>query len=205
MILASGSPRRRELLEELGIRPDIRPSSIDETPLPDETPPELVKRLSLEKAMVCLKSLGEDERDTILAADTIVWGEDGLPLGKPASEEDARTMLRRLSGRTHHVSTGVCLIFADDPSEPTSFVETTDVEFFDLTEAMVESYVSSGEPRDKAGSYGIQGLGRLLVKAIRGDYYNVVGLPVARVIREVQHHGNGNEKIMASILEGTRE
>ena len=114
-------------------------------------------------------------------------------------------MLRRLSGRTHHVSTGVCLIFADDPSEPTSFVETTDVEFFDLTEAMVESYVSSGEPRDKAGSYGIQGLGRLLVKAIRGDYYNVVGLPVARVIREVQHHGNGNEKIMASILEGTRE
>ena len=123
----------------------------------------------------------------LVAADTIVWMGDEA-LGKPGDAADAARMLRELSGKTHHVSTGVCVLrLAGDGSAAAraSFVETTDVTFWELTDAEIAAYVLTGEPLDKAGAYGIQGAGRLLVEKIAGDYSNVVGLPVARLVREV--------------------
>ena len=188
MILASQSPRRRELLSEAGFDLDIRPADIDEARLPGESPMELVARLAAEKAEAARATLDASPSDGLLvAADTIVWMGDEA-LGKPEGPEDAARMLRELSGRTHHVSTGVCVLrLAEDGSaeERASFVETTDVTFWELTDAEIAAYVSTGEPLDKAGAYGIQGAGRLLVERIDGDYSNVVGLPVARLVREV--------------------
>lgn len=126
-----------------------------------------------------------------VAADTIVTF-DGKILGKPATEDEARTMLRELSGRTHQVATGVCIVKAGDTAAPhaaesLSFVDVTDVTFYELTDEQIEHYVASGEPMDKAGAYGIQGTGgRMLVHDISGDFYNVVGLPIARVARAIQ-------------------
>ena len=188
MILASQSPRRRELLSEAGFDLDIRPADIDEARLPGESPVELVERLAAEKAEAARAALDASPADGLLvAADTIVWMGDEA-LGKPENPEDAARMLRELSGRTHHVSTGVCVLrLAGDGSAAAqaSFVETTDVTFWELTDAEIAAYVSTGEPLDKAGAYGIQGAGRLLVEKIDGDYSNVVGLPVARLVREV--------------------
>lgn len=188
MILASQSPRRRELLSEAGFDLDIRPADIDEARLPGESPVELVERLAAEKAEAARAALVASPADGLLvAADTIVWMDDEA-LGKPENPEDAARMLRELSGRTHHVSTGVCVLrLAGDGSAAAqaSFVETTDVTFWELTDAEISAYVSTGEPLDKAGAYGIQGAGRLLVEKIDGDYSNVVGLPVARLVREV--------------------
>lgn len=190
MILASASPRRAELLERAGIYLHIRPADIDETRLEGESPTELVERLAREKAHAAFGNHDDYVRDmSLLAADTIVWTDDGEVLGKPADPGDACRMLRDLSGRTHHVSTGVCIMLDPWPEEAepveTSFVETTDVTFYDLTDEEIAAYVATTEPLDKAGAYGIQGTGRLLVRKIDGDYYNVVGLPVARVIREL--------------------
>ena len=188
MILASQSPRRHELLSEAGFELDIRPADIDESRKPGETPVELVARLAAEKAEAARGTLNVAPSDGLLvAADTIVWMDDEA-LGKPKNPEDAARMLRELSGRTHHVSTGVCVLrLAGDGSAAAqaSFVETTDVTFWELTDAEIAAYVSTGEPLDKAGAYGIQGAGRLLVEKIDGDYSNVVGLPVARLVREV--------------------
>ena len=187
MILASASPRRCELLEELGLELEIRPADIDETRLEAEHPRELVLRLAHEKAWHVLAETGVGEDGFLLAADTIVWMGDEA-LGKPEDDDDARRMLHDLSGKTHHVSTGVSLLYRPDPStevREASFVETTDVTFHDLTNAQVDAYVHSGECSDKAGAYAIQGTGRLLVAGIRGDYANVVGLPVCRVVREM--------------------
>lgn len=185
LLLASGSPRRVELLREAGFAPEVRPQDVDETPLADEPPEALVQRLARLKAH---SALAEASRgDVIVAADTTV-AIDGLELGKPRDDEDACRMLRRLSGRTHQVSTGVCLLLAGPDGEPVrerSFVETTDVTFYELTDADIDAYVASGEPADKAGAYGIQGAGRALVRGISGDYFNVVGLPVARTLREL--------------------
>lgn len=190
MILASASPRRAELLERAGIYLHIRPADIDESRHEGESPVELVERLARGKAHAALDNHDDYVRDTsLLGADTIVWTDDGEVLGKPRDPADACRMLRDLSGRTHHVSTGVCIMV--DPwlgeGEPveTSFVETTDVTFYELTDEEIAAYVATTEPLDKAGAYGIQGTGRLLVRKIDGDYYNVVGLPVARVIREL--------------------
>lgn len=190
MILASASPRRAQLLERAGIYLHIRPADIDETRLPGESPQDLVERLACSKAHAAFANHEDYVRDTsLLGADTIVWTDEGEVLGKPKDPADACRMLRDLSGRTHHVSTGVCIMLdpwprEEDPVE-TSFVETTDVTFYDLTDEEIAAYVATTEPLDKAGAYGIQGTGRLLVKKIDGDYYNVVGLPVARVIREL--------------------
>ncbi len=188
MILASQSPRRRELLSEAGFDLDIRPADIDEARLPGESPVELVERLAAEKAEAARASLSAAPADGLLvAADTIVWMDDEA-LGKPENPEDAARMLRELSGRTHHVSTGVCVLrlAGDGPAAAqASLVEATDVTFWELTDAEIAAYVSTGEPLDKAGAYGIQGAGRLLVEKIDGDYSNVVGLPVARLVREV--------------------
>lgn len=190
MILASASPRRAQLLEGAGIYLHIRPADIDETRLPGESPVELVERLACTKAHAAFANHDDYVRDTsLLGADTIVWTDDGEVLGKPKDPGEACRMLRDLSGRTHHVSTGVCLMIDPWPAEgeplETSFVETTDVTFYDLTDEQIAAYVATREPMDKAGAYGIQGTGRLLVRRIAGDYYNVVGLPVARVIREL--------------------
>ena len=190
MYLASQSPRRRQLLEAAGFSLTIVPADIDETRQEGETPTHLVERLARQKAEATRGSLaGRATEDVLLATDTIVWTEDGDVLGKPVDEKAACAMLQELSGRTHHVSTGVCLMHLDPTAKALatrSFVETTRVSFFDLTDEEIRAYVASGEPMDKAGAYGIQGRGRLLVSGIEGDWANVVGLPVARVVRELE-------------------
>ena len=188
MILASQSPRRRELLADAGFDLTIIPASIDETRLPGESPVDLVGRLAVEKAEAVRTALEATPADGMLvAADTIVWMGDEA-LGKPRDAREAVSMLEELSGRTHHVSTGVCAMrLSPDGTTVASshFVETTDVTFWALTPEEIEAYVATGEPLDKAGAYGIQGAGRLLVERISGDYSNVVGLPVARLVREL--------------------
>ena len=186
MILASASPRRRDLLSEAGFKLTIAPADVDETPLPDESPIELVRRLATNKAYAAYKTLQElPEGEVVLGADTIVWTPQKA-LGKPLDAADARRMLSELSGATHHVSTGVCLIAATSSGVVTrSFVETTDVSFRKLSEAEIDAYVKTGEPLDKAGAYGIQGGAGAFVDHICGDYNNVVGLPVERVVREL--------------------
>lgn len=189
MILASQSPRRRELLEEAGFSLRILPANINEARIPNEKPESLVRRLARQKAEATRLLLeGRTDDDVLVAADTIVWTDEGNVLGKPVDEEDAVHMLESLSGKVHHVSSGVCVMLLSPTAETivaTSFVETTDVEFYPLTNEEIRAYAASGEPLDKAGAYGIQGRGGLLVRGIRGDYFNVVGLPVARLIREM--------------------
>lgn len=203
MILASQSPRRRELLEDAGFELTIIPAQIDESRIPGETPVELVGRLAAEKAEAVRASLGAGVRDDLLvAADTIVWMGDEA-LGKPSDASDATAMLHELSGRTHHVSTGVCAMRLAPGGErigETRFVETTDVTFWELTEAEVAAYVATGEPLDKAGAYGIQGAGRMLVRRVDGDYPNVVGLPVARLVRELGRLMSGDADTVAESI-----
>ena len=182
MILASQSPRRRQLLEELGYTLEVLPADIDETRHSGESPDGLVRRLAEQKAEASLElARAEGVRDSdglLVAADTIVWDDEG----------DAACMLRSLSGKTHRVSTGCCVIRLGEGLTElgrSAFVETTDVEFWPLSDEQVAAYVASGEPMDKAGAYGIQGLGRLLVRGIRGDYFSVVGLPVSRLARQI--------------------
>jgi len=184
MILASASPRRLELLRAAGIEPVVLPADVDETPLVGEAPTALVARLAQLKAAHVMEVHPElAAGEVVLAADTIVWGDDGVALGKPHSDDEARKMLGELSGATHHVSTGVCLAVVGGGQ--TSFVETTSVTFWPLDEAQIDAYVASGEPHGKAGAYAIQGNGRVLVERIAGDYDNVVGLPLSRVLREL--------------------
>lgn len=193
------------MLEELGFELEIVPADIDETRLEGEHPRDLVQRLAHEKAWHVLKTHGLGADGFLLAADTIVWmGEEAL--GKPANDEDARHMLRELSGKTHHVSTGVSLLYRGGDGSDTreaSFVETTDVTFHELTDAQIAAYARSGECSDKAGAYAIQGTGRLLVSGIRGDYPNVVGLPVCRVVREMAalSGDNSEQDIVETLLE----
>ena len=192
MILASASPRRFELLSACGLDVQVRPADIDERRLAGESPSDLVMRLAQGKAHAALANLGGELDDALLAADTIVWDDEGDVLGKPESPADAAKMLRLLSGRTHHVSTGVCLLLPMEAGlAEDAFVETTDVSFWELSEEEIAAYVASGEPMDKAGAYGIQGLGRALVRGISGDYANVVGLPVSRVLRALDRLSGG--------------
>jgi septum formation protein len=193
VILASQSPRRRELLAELGYGLTILPADIDETPKTGEAPEELVGRLARGKAEASRRiaaAEGLSDADGLLvAADTIVWDDYGRILGKPSNKEDARRMLRALAGQVHHVSTGCCVIALDkdnSAAKTAAFVVTTDVEFWPLNETQIEAYVATGEPMDKAGAYGIQGKGRVLVRGIRGDYFSVVGLPVSKLAREIE-------------------
>lgn len=190
MILASQSPRRIELMDEAGFTCRVIPADIDETPHEGEQPLDLVGRLAKDKAL-CVASEHAHAGEIAVAADTIVTI-DGVILGKPADAQDAKRMLRLLSGRTHQVATGVCVARANaagDAAEPVlqNFVEVTDVTFYALDEDTIEEYAQSGEPLDKAGAYGIQGKGgRMLVEKIDGDFYNVVGLPIARVARTIR-------------------
>ena len=210
MILASRSPRRRELLEGAGLGAIVYPADIDERRLPGEGPVELVERLAREKAEASRAAWAAsgapvpDDR-LLVAADTVVWTA-GDVLGKPADAAEARHMLAGLSGRTHHVTTGVCamLLGTDGSCErQAGFSETTDVEFWPLSEGEVAAYVETGEPMDKAGAYGIQGKGRLLVRRIEGDYSNVVGLPVSRLVRELGRL-TGDAGLVARTMGGAR-
>lgn len=169
-------------MREVGFDVRVIPADIDETARPDEGPFELVERLARAKAeAVAAAHAASDE--TVIAADTIV-ALDGKLLGKPADEADARRMLRALSGKTHQVATGVRIARGERID---SFVDITDVAFYELSDTEIDAYVATGEPMDKAGAYGIQGKhGRMLVERIDGDFYNVVGLPIAKVVRALK-------------------
>jgi septum formation protein len=172
LILASASVRRAELLRAAGIAFEIVPAEIDERPLAGETPAAYVERLAREKAT----TIAERRPDAaILAADTTVVI-DGLILGKPSDDDDARGMLARLAGRSHDVLTGVALV---RERHMLSAVDTTRVRFAPMSDAEINWYVASGEPRGKAGAYAIQGLASRFVDRIEGSYSNVVGLPIA--------------------------
>ena len=184
-ILASGSPRRKEILEELGYQFEIKTGDFDESTVALDDPKEGVQKLALGKALAAVQQPG-----LYLGSDTVVVL-DGVVMGKPSDEQDAFRMLRSLSGRTHEVCTGVALVTVgeDGTVEHTeTFVEATEVTFFELTDEEIDRYIRTGEPMDKAGAYGIQGLGRVLVEGIRGDYETVVGLPAARVYRALRKH-----------------
>jgi septum formation protein len=173
--LASRSPRRVELLSQLGVTCETLPADIDETQLVGESPEKYVTRLAREKAQACLQRLTvEQKAHPILAADTTVVL-DGVVLGKPDDDIDARNMLIALSGSSHEVHTAVALAFNNQIEVVLS---TTVVEMMVLTEAQIERYITSGEPKDKAGSYGIQGKAGAWVKRIEGSYSGVMGLPI---------------------------
>ena len=179
LILASASPRRKELLGLFHIPFQIRVADIDETMDTTKAPFDEVARVSCLKAMATPREMD----DVVVAADTIVVCE-GRVLGKPRSEEDAVAMLQLLSGREHQVMTGVTVICGENVQ---TFTEVTDIHFRSLSEKEIRAYVSTGEPMDKAGSYGIQGGAALFCTHMVGDYYNVMGLPVChlgQVLRE---------------------
>ena len=183
IILASNSPRRKQLLKMAGIRFTVLPSDVP------EMVPEFVTDEKRAQFLAELKASYTSvfhPKDVIIGADTTVICEGRL-MGKPATREEAKEMLRFLSGKVHTVYTGVCLIWSDE-EDAECFSSVTKVEFYPLTEKQIEEYVASGEPMDKAGAYGIQGLGSTLVKRIEGDYYTVVGLPIAEVVRRLKKH-----------------
>jgi len=179
IFLASASPRRRELIAELGM-PFVCASPDADENVPVGTAPADAARLIARRKAETARQMEQSEGRVIVSADTIVVVDDTI-FGKPADKEDAARMLRRLSGRSHQVMTGVCVTLPDGQSS--DFCEVTDVIFYELSEDEIAGYIATGEPMDKAGAYGIQGIGKLLVEGIRGDYSNVVGLPVARLKR----------------------
>ena len=183
MILASQSPRRRELLGQMGFSFTVRPAKGEELPHPELTPAQLVEELARQKALEVSAEAAAD--DVVVAADTVV-AIDGKVLGKPHDKAHAAEMLSALSGREHTVYTGVAVKRGE-----TLLVEheATQVRFRPLTEREIDLYIQTGEPMDKAGSYGIQGCGALLVEGIRGDYFNVVGLPICRLSRMLAQVG----------------
>lgn len=188
LVLASSSPRRREILGRLGLRFRVVVPDVDETPLPGEVPRDLVLRTARNKARAVAERLRRErgEQPWVLAADTVVVA-DGTLLGKPADRTEASAMLATLSGRDHTVLTGFCIVRYGQSEE--SHVVSTTVRFKDLTPGEIEGYVASGEPFDKAGGYGIQGLGCFLVERIDGSYDNVVGLPACAVIAALERLG----------------
>lgn len=185
LILASSSPRRAEILANAGLPFSVLSSAVDESPYPGEAPAALVQRLANAKAdLVTARAVGPA---IVLAADTIVVLDDKI-LGKPASLEDARHMLQQLSGRTHSVLTGVALIRLPD-GERRQFIESTLVHFRPITDQEISSYLASEEPLDKAGAYAIQGQAGRYIPRIEGCYFNVVGLPLSRVLTELKSLG----------------
>jgi septum formation protein len=179
LVLASGSPRRRELLALAGLAFEVCPPKVLEAVDPALSPSELARALAAQKARaVALARPGA----CVLGADTLV-ALNGQILGKPPDEARAAATLRLLSGKTHSVHTGVCLLWG---GQTRCFSQETRVTFYPLTEEEIAAYVATGEPMDKAGAYGIQGRGGLLVKKIAGDYWNVVGLPLAAVARALR-------------------
>ena len=183
IVLASGSPRRRRLLEQIGLAFEVRPAAIDETALPGETAVAHVERLAVEKA----RAVAAERPDAlVIGGDTEVVLE-GEPLGKPADTGHAVEMLLRLQGREHRVESGVAVVAPD--GRVLSAVVGADVRFRPFDRALAEAYAATGEPLDKAGAYGIQGRGAVLVESIRGDYFTIMGLPVARLVRLLEALG----------------
>lgn len=188
LLLASKSPRRRDLLTDAGYEFEIIPSPFDETEVDlTSNPVQGVCDIACGKAAAAFDTLSDEKKSeaVVLGADTIVVC-DGEVLLKPKDEVDAAATLRKLSGKRHQVHTAVSIISA---TERETFVSTTDVYFYELTDAEISAYIETSEPMDKAGSYGIQGKGGLLVEKIDGDYYNVVGLPIARTARVLKKYG----------------
>jgi septum formation protein len=181
VVLASGSPRRRELLALVGIAHEVIPANIDESYLTGETPRAHAERLAREKAA----ALGAAEDAVVIGSDTIVVV-DGDVLGKPRDRAHAAEMLRRLSGRSHVVMTGVAARWR---GRLVSGLEEVGVTFRTLSDADIERYIDTGEPMDKAGAYGIQGYGATLVERIEGDFYTVMGFPLARFVRTLYRLG----------------
>jgi septum formation protein len=184
IILASSSPRRADLLTAIGVGFELAPSRIHERPHADEAPPDYIIRLARAKVIDVAR---KRESGLVIGADTIVVL-DGKILGKPKDEADAEGMLRQLSGRWHAVMTGVALYDAATRREVVDYDKTL-VRFAQLTDKEIDWYVKSGEPSDKAGSYGIQGLGGMFVEEIAGNYHNVVGLPLPLVYRLAKRLG----------------
>ena len=185
LVLASASPRRAEILRNAGLPFLVLSSAVDETPIPGESPHDLVQRLAAAKAeLVAARAVGPA---IVVAADTVVTLE-GAILGKPRTTQDARQMLEKLSGRTHSVLTGVTLIRLPD-AERRQFVEITQVHFATLSDQDIVRYLASGEAFDKAGAYAIQGMAGRFIPRIEGCYFNVVGLPLARLCRELADLG----------------
>jgi septum formation protein len=181
IILASSSPRRKELLEKTGLKFEIEPADYFENLNSELEPHELVKKLSLEKAGIVAK---QNPVAIVIAADTIGVLK-GKIIGKPRDETEAKRILRRLSGKSHLVITGFTILDAELGKTVTQTVDTQ-VYFRKLTDSQIDAYVHTGEPLDKAGAYGIQGLGAALVDHIDGDYDNVVGLPVAKLMESLK-------------------
>lgn len=193
LVLASASPRRRELLGNAGISFTVQAADIKETPLACESPQDCAERLATEKALAVFQTR---PWDYVLGADTIVVVDDAI-LGKPRDADDAARMLRLLSGRTHAVITGVCVVnpvasgqwsVASKPDLLTAS-ETTLVTFGELSDDEIREYVVTGEPMDKAGAYAIQGIASRWIPRIEGDYSNVVGLPVALIYQMLRERG----------------
>jgi septum formation protein len=179
LILASSSPRRQELIRLLGLEVDVVPSDAEEDVNEDWTPAMIVERLSLRKAKAVAARLAKGEEGIIVGSDTIVVL-DGRVLGKPTDEADAEAMLSALQGREHQVYSGVALVDALTGRSAVAH-RATRVWMKAMDEARVRRYIATGEPRDKAGAYAIQGIGAMLVERMEGDYFNVVGLPVSLV------------------------
>ncbi len=179
IILASASPRRQELLKLITDEFEVITADVDESFDSSKAPEQIVMLLSEKKA----SAVAENYPDcTVIGADTVVVSE-GKILGKPKSEEDSFSMLSSLSGKTHQVLTGVTVI---KNGEKDIFYVSSDVKFFDLTDEEILAYIKTGEPADKAGSYGIQGKGSFLVEKINGDYFNIVGLPIAQLKKHLK-------------------
>lgn len=179
LILASNSPRRKELMVDCGYAFRVESADIEErldTTCPIET---AIEQVAYQKAEAVLKIFPDA---VVLGCDTMVI-HDGIPLGKPKNKEDAEHMLRQLGNQTHRVISGVAILSKE---QSICFHESSEVSFYPIDEDFLQEYLNSKEPYDKAGAYGIQGKGKLLVKKIHGDYYNVMGLPIAKVYRELK-------------------
>lgn len=191
LYLASASPRRKELLRQVGLSFKVVPSTVEEK-ITKKEPDGVVEELSYQKAVdVCGRLAAEGKEDFIvIGADTVVsaWGKI---LGKPADKEDAKRMLKELQGGSHQVYTGVTLAWKYKDMAPmyATFSECTDVTMYSMTDEEIQRYVDSGEPLDKAGAYAIQGLCAAYIQGICGDYNNVVGLPVGRLCQELKRRG----------------
>jgi septum formation protein len=191
IVLASASPRRQELLRNAGIPFTVQPAEINEAPLAGESPRDCAERLAREKALAVFQG---QPQQWVLGADTIVVV-DGAILGKPCDADNAKQMLRLLSGRTHAVITGVCVVEpvasgqGSVASKTNTASETTLVTFCDISNDEIRDYVATGEPMDKAGAYAIQGIASRWIPRVEGDYSNVVGLPVALVYRMLRERG----------------
>ena len=187
IVLASASPRRKEILSNLGLLFEVITSDAEEKTDAELPPYMIVQELAMLKGTDVARRAGDA---VVISADTIVWL-DGMVLGKPSDEANAKKMLKKLSGKTHEVYTGVCVTDSKNGKSVSDY-EVTKVRFRELDEDEIDRYISTGEPMDKAGAYGIQGKGCLFVEAIEGDYLNVVGLPAVKLSKILKEEFNFN-------------